>query len=233
MENPFSGEPVPVIESVASSHSRHPLENDLYEQLVSATQQEQADIEIKLLWAMQAHAKAVLMLLIGYCEDGLAWDMATRVLSKAKRGRFKGESLFSTWTHSCFRNLAKDQRGRLERRRKTEIQFWDGFDVEDKKGWGGEEYERDERERDKREETVAEAQIKVRLLMRMASPLQRELLEARMYSDSLQGAADRIGISKPAAQSRLELFRGALRRKGIEFKSRLSLYDWENSPSNR
>lgn len=210
---------IPLIGEPASEKDNYPVINGLHRQWCAAEESQRPAIEEDLYRALNHYAVRLCASKYKLCDA----DLSSLATSKALEGMatYKGTNgaKFTTWAHRVLMNTFIDD---LIWRRK-----WLGQELR------MEEHDvEDQREKEK-EEAITEAQIKVHHLMRIASPLQRELLEAWMSSDSLQGAADRIGISKSAAQSRLESFRAVVRRKGIEFKSRLSLYKEQNSPSYR
>jgi RNA polymerase sigma-70 factor (ECF subfamily) len=103
---------VPEAEEVASPKTD---ENELYAKLRDASDAEKPELEGKLFSALIKHAEAVMWRKIPEADKRLARDIASAVMEHL--AEFKGESKFSTWTHSiilnhCYQYLREKDKNR-------------------------------------------------------------------------------------------------------------------------
>lgn len=94
-------------------------ENALYEKWRDASPEERPAIERTLLAVVSKHAQKVISLELAEDAPDLVANIAGDAIQQLVRGRFRGECLFSTWTHEIARRKIREELRRRTRQRKV------------------------------------------------------------------------------------------------------------------
>ena len=171
----------------AEDASAGKIENDLYQRWLESGDNDKTEILETLFKLVLKQAKAVVWLKVPDAPPNLAREIASEVIQRLPE--FRQESQFSTWAHRIAINKAN-----LEIRRKVEMR---GRFVE---------YEECEQDADPAVENAADIldrEILLDQIKRELNPVDLALIDYKLDGLSTKAAAERLGLSEDAAESRL------------------------------
>jgi RNA polymerase sigma-70 factor (ECF subfamily) len=180
----------------AEDASAGKIENDLYQRWLESGDNDKTEILETLFKLVLKQAKAVVRLKVPEAPPNLAREIASEVIQRLPE--FRQESLFSTWAHRIAINKAN-----LEIRRKVEMR---GRFVK---------YEECEQDADLAVENAADIldrEILLDQIKRELNPVDSALIDYKLDGLSTKAAAERLGVSEDAAESRLRRLMNDLKK---------------------